>query len=104
MGEYDFSEERLQDTDGINPPTWPSKQAPISGAAELPKVLQEWKVVKNPVRDLVPLLEFNQGAPSTPERPEMLRAWAKPLGPLAKAIFHPLSSVLESFARIMQFR
>jgi hypothetical protein len=45
-----------------------------------------------------------QGAPSTPERPEMLRAWAKPFGPLAKAIFHPLSSVLESFARIMQFR
>ena len=29
---------------------------------------------------------------STPERPEMLRAWAKPFGPLAKAIFHPLSS------------
>src|SRR5271166_6289644 len=27
----------------------------------------------------------------------MLRAWAKPFGPFAKAIFHPLSSVLESF-------
>ncbi len=29
----------------------------------------------------------------------MLRAWAKPFGPLAKAIFHPLSSVLSRAAR-----
>jgi hypothetical protein len=32
-------------------------------------------------------LEFNQDAPSTPERPEMPRAWAELFGPLAKAIF-----------------
>src|SRR5258707_5949163 len=44
-------------------------------------------------------LVTGQGAPSTPERPEMLRAWAKPFGPLAKAIFHPLSSVLSRAAR-----
>jgi Tn3 transposase DDE domain len=41
LGEYDFSEERLQDTVGIKPQNWPSKHAPISVTAELPHVLQK---------------------------------------------------------------
>jgi len=40
LGEYDFSEERLQDTVGISPQNWLTKQESILGAAELPKVLR----------------------------------------------------------------
>jgi hypothetical protein len=44
-------------------------------------------------RILLDIWNLTKVRQAPPERPEMLRAWAKPFGPLAKAIFHPLSSV-----------
>jgi uncharacterized protein YbcC (UPF0753/DUF2309 family) len=59
LGEYDFSEDRLQDTVGIKLQNSWTDQVSILGVAELAKVLSGSEVVKNPVRVYVPLCKFN---------------------------------------------
>ena len=56
LGEYDFSEDKLQDSVGIKPPKRPTKPSPVLGVPESPKILYAQVVGKNPVGLCVPLL------------------------------------------------
>jgi TnpA family transposase len=63
LGEYDFSDEKLQDNVGIRPPKLtPPKEVKNLGAAEPRYVLQSPELVENCVGLYVPLLEFNLSA------------------------------------------
>src|SRR5271165_3653865 len=60
LGEYDFSDEKLQDNVGIRPPKLTPKEIKNFGAAEPRYVLQSPGLVENCVGLYVPLLQFNQ--------------------------------------------
>ena len=56
LGEYDFSEDKLQDSVGIKPPKLPTKPGPVLGVPESPKILYASTVGRNPMGLYVPLL------------------------------------------------
>jgi hypothetical protein len=58
LGEHGFSQIGCRIRSVLSPQNWSTKQEPILGAAELPKVLRSEKVAKTLVRLLVPLLEL----------------------------------------------
>ena len=61
LGEYDFSDEKLQDNVGIRPQKLTPKEVKNLGVAEPRYVLQSPGLVENCVGLYVPLLEFNRG-------------------------------------------
>jgi len=59
LGEYDFSEERLQDSSGIKLPKLMIEMGEILGGGKIHKSLAHWGLSQNLVRHYVPLLEYN---------------------------------------------
>jgi hypothetical protein len=62
-GEYDFSDEKLQDTVGIKPPKLASQKHTVLGVAKRAELQGRNGLRQNPISHLVPLLEFNHVAP-----------------------------------------
>jgi Tn3 transposase DDE domain len=76
LGEYDFSDKKLQDNVGIRPPKLTPKEVKNFGAAEPGYVLQSPGLVENCVGLYVPLLEFNQRSTlQSPAMPGVRCAW-----------------------------
>jgi hypothetical protein len=63
-GEYDFSDEKLQDTVGIKPPKLANQKHTVLGVAKRAELQGRNGLRQNPISHLVPLLEFKQIPPN----------------------------------------
>jgi hypothetical protein len=60
LGEYDFSDEKLQDSVGIKPQKLADQRGTFLGVAKRAELQGRNRLRQNPISHLVPLLEYNQ--------------------------------------------